>query len=217
MRPLAAAAVALAIVAIVLIYLREPDGEDKAPPPEAPVETIESEPEVESTAPAPEPLPLPEPAAPPLPHPRPRGPIEPLLAYAALVTSIVDPRLDAVDECRERFTLPPLSQLLARSTIIPGLGVGPHAQEAALQQTFVFEISTSNGAYVIDGVEPVESSLEFPAPDGTMRRVTFDDDRLDRCIAGVLRGATAPSGEPDGKRFWVEGHAGEAVYDLPTH
>jgi hypothetical protein len=217
MRPLAAAAVALAILAVVLIYAREPAGVDKAPRPEPPVETIESVPEVD-----PEPLPLPPPRetpARPVSRPRPRGPIErlePIGPHFWVMNRIVAPRLDAVDQCRERFTLPPMQQLLARSTVIPELGVGTRVQEAALQQTFVFEISTSDDTYVIDDVEVTESSLEFPAPDGTMRRLSFDDAALDRCLEGVLRGSRLESnGAANGERFWVEGRAGEAVYDLP--
>jgi len=137
---------------------------------------------------------------------------------SVVMQRLIDIRLDDVDRCRDRLTLPPLDQLLARSTVLAEMGVEKgRAQEASLQQTFVFQVSTSNEAYWIDSAEVIESWLDFPAPDGTMRRTSFDDATLDRCVEGALRGSKVESkGAPDGERFWVQGPAGEAVYDLPA-
>jgi hypothetical protein len=224
MRLLVAAALALACVAVVLIYVPERRPVDPMPRPEAPVDPMPRREapveEIESGPPSSPPPPPPETPARPVSRLRRRGPIEkleePFSPHFTLMNSIVDTRLDAVDQCRERFTLPPIRQLLARSTIISESGVGTRAQEAGLQQTFLFEIASADDAYFIDDVEVMESWLEFPAPDGTMRRLSFDDVALDRCIEGVLRGTRFDAkGVAKGERFWIEGHAGEAVYDLP--
>jgi hypothetical protein len=220
MRWLAAAAVALAGVALALILA--PERRPASPPPrsEAPVESIESAP---PAAVPPSPPPPPETPAPlplPVPEPPPRGPIEMIQSspHSQVMQRLIDLRLDDVDRCRDRLTLPPLQQLLPRSTVVPEGGVNTgRVQEASLQQTFVFQVSTSNDAYWIDSAEVIESSLEFPAPDGTLRRTSFDDPTLDRCVEGALCGSKVESnGVPDGQRFWVQGPAGEAVYDLPA-
>jgi hypothetical protein len=217
MRLLAAAAVALACVAVILIYLPERRPVDPTPPPGSPVDEIESAPPLAIPSSPPEtPVPLPL----PLPEPAPRGPIETIQAspHAGVMRRLIDMRLEEVDRCRERLTLPPLEQLLARSTVLSDAGVGPgRVQEASLQQTFVFQVSAANGAYLIDSAEVTESWLEFPAPDGTVRRTSFDDAILDRCVEGALRGTKLESdGAPDGERFRIQSPAGEAVYDLPA-
>jgi len=216
MRLLAAAAVALACVAVVLIYLSERRPVDPMPRPEAPVDGSEgASPEAIPSSPPPEtptPLPLPVPGQPA------RGAIEMVQTspHSGVMRRLIDLRLEDVDRCRDRLTLPPLEQLLARSTVIADMPAG-RVQEASLQQTFVFAVSTSNGAYLIDSVEAIESWLEFPGPDGTLRRTSFDDATLDRCIEGAFRGTRLESaGAPDGERFWIQSPAGEAVYDLPA-
>jgi hypothetical protein len=219
MRWLAAAALAIAGVALALILVPERRPASPAPRSEAPVETIESAP---PAAMPPSPPPPPETPAPlplPVPAPPPRGPIETIQSspHGAVMQRLIDLRLDDVDRCRDRLTLPPLDQLLARSTVLAEMGVAKPVQEASLQQTFVFQVSTSNDAYWIDSAEVIESTLEFPAPDGTLRRTSFDDATLDRCVEAALRGSRLESkGVPDGERFWVQGPAGEAVYDLPA-
>ena len=88
-------------------------------------------------------------------------------------------------------------------------------QEIDLHQIVLFEISTVKNGFWVDSAKVVETSLEFPAPDGSRRRATVDDAALNRCVESVLVGARLRwEGIAPGERFRTDVLAGEAVYDI---
>ncbi|MGZ6124648.1 MAG: hypothetical protein ACXWLR_06785 [Myxococcales bacterium] len=129
-------------------------------------------------------------------------------------------REDAVDACRDRIKLPPVDKLLAWSTVIRRANpilqpVQETVQEISMEQSILFEISTSIDAYQLVSSKVIETWLEFPGQDGSLRRSPFSDASLDRCVESALTGAIVDSpGVVAGETFRIQGHAGEAVYDL---
>jgi hypothetical protein len=134
--------------------------------------------------------------------------------HSTVMDMLVRTRQDAVDECRDRFKLPRVEELLASSTVIANRL--PSVREAALQQSILFQISLAKDGCHLESAQVIDTWVEFPAPDGTLRRASLADASLDRCVERVLQGARAEanaSATPE--RFWIQGRAGEAVYDLP--
>jgi len=125
-------------------------------------------------------------------------------------------RQDAVDACRDDFKMPRMQELLPQSVVIAARGA-PFAsvQEASMRQIVSVDVVVTRDGSGIEGAHVLETSLEFPAPDGTLRRVLLADDSLDRCVERALvEGSdTAPPG-PIVERFTMVGIAGEAVFDL---
>ena len=133
------------------------------------------------------------------------------LAYALFRS-----REDDVDACRDRYTPPSMPDLLSRSRLIAAAtpGVRP-LQEIDMHQIILFDISSVKDGFWLDSAKVLETSLEFPAPDGSRRRATVDDASLNRCVESVLGGARVPSqGVGPGERLRVKVLAGEAVYDI---
>ena len=84
-----------------------------------------------------------------------------------------------------------------------------------MEQTILFEISASIDAWQLVSATVIDTWLEFPGPDGPLRRSPFSDASLDRCVENALAGAIVESpGVVAGETFRMKGHAGEAVYDL---
>jgi len=125
-------------------------------------------------------------------------------------------REDHVDACRDRYTPPPIADLVPRSRLIAEAIPGrTPVQEIDLHQIVLFDISTVKDGFWVDSAKVVETSLEFPAPDGSRRRATVDDAALNRCVESVLVGALLRSeGVAPGERFRIDVLAGEAVYDI---
>jgi len=123
-------------------------------------------------------------------------------------------RQDAVDACRDHFEMPSMKELLPQSTVIAPRG--GQSKEASMQQIVSVEIARTEDGFRVEDARVVETSLEFPGPDGTLRRVFLADDSLDRCVerAFVDPGYDTSRGR-EIERFVVQDIAGEAVYDLP--
>ena len=138
------------------------------------------------------------------------------LRHRQAMLALARVRQDAVDDCRDRVKLPPVAKLLPWSTPVgpPGSFEQP-VQEISMEQTIVFDVATSAGAWHLVAATVIETWLSFPASDGSLRRSPFSDPSLDRCVEGALAGAVVRSpGVAAGERFLIQGHAGEAVYDL---
>jgi hypothetical protein len=221
MRNLTIAALAICCVVVAILVIRNGRDPEKAVAPivEEPAREIAA-PEVSSPSPPPVPVAPDAGTAPAVEEPAetiesvPSLPIDHPHALAAF--GIARAREDDVDACRDHFTLPPLDQLLARSRVIAAPVAGQtRVQEADLHQLILFEISTSRDAYLLDSARVIESWLEFPAPDGSLRRTPVNDASLNRCVESALAGAQFRSGiGAEGETFQVKGFAGEAVYDL---
>jgi hypothetical protein len=125
-------------------------------------------------------------------------------------------REDDVDACRDRYSPPPIAELVARSRLIAAAFPGRRPlQEIDMHQIVRFDISSVKDGFWLDSAKVLETSLEFPAPDGSRRRTLVDDASLNRCVESVLAGARlASEGSVPGERFRVEVLAGEAVYDI---
>ena len=136
------------------------------------------------------------------------------MALLALTRS----REDAVDACRDRVKLPPVMQLLpwamplARATD----SERHEEEEISMEQVLLFEITASKSGYRISWAKVVETWLVFPdASRRSLLRAPFNDEALDRCVEEALRGAVARvEGVKPGETFRIQGHAGEAVFDL---
>jgi hypothetical protein len=53
----------------------------------------------------------------------------------------------------------------------------------------VLQISSSDSGSLLEFAQVIDTWLEFPAPDGTLRRASLADTALDRCVEGALQGA----------------------------
>jgi len=132
-------------------------------------------------------------------------------AFRAIFTG---KRQDAVDACRDHFEMPSMKELLPQSTVISPRG--GHVKEASMRQIVSLEISRTEDGFRVEDARVVETSLEFPAPDGTLRRVFLADDSLDRCVErAFVEPGYDTSRRREIERFTVQDIAGEAVYDLP--
>jgi hypothetical protein len=124
-------------------------------------------------------------------------------------------REDDVDACRDRYTPPPMADLVSRSRLIAAATPGGRpVQEIDMHQIILFEISSVKDGFWLDSAKVLETSLEFPAPDGSRRRAIVVDASLNRCVESALAGARVPGGMASGERLSVKVFAGEAVYDL---
>jgi hypothetical protein len=134
--------------------------------------------------------------------------------HRSAFAGIFGKRQDAVDACRDHFEMPKLQELLPQSTVVSPYG--GKAKEASMRQIVSVEITRTEDGYRVEDAHVVETSLEFPGPDGTLRRVLLADDSLDRCVerAFVEPGDDTSRGR-EIERFIVQDIAGEAVYDLP--
>ena len=124
-------------------------------------------------------------------------------------------RQDAVDDCRDRVRLPPVAKLVDWAVVVGPLSSDrPPVEEISMQQSIVFDVVSSKGAYRLVSAMVVDTWLEFPR-DGWILRAPFSDPSLERCVEHALAGARAESaGAVPGERFRIQGRAGEAVYDL---
>lgn len=157
------------------------------------------------------------------PPPKPSVPIEDSSASGSVnprhlhaMLALARAREAAVDGCRDQVTLPPVDKLLQWSTVIrPAEGDREPVQEISMEQSILFEISSSIDAFQLVSAKVTETWLEFPAPDGALLRSPFSDASLDRCVERALAGAIVDSpGAVSGEAFRILGHAGEAVFDL---
>ena len=136
--------------------------------------------------------------------------------HRSLFAQIFRTRQDAVDACRDHFQMPRVKDLFSASTIIGGRGSpGSNLQEASMRQLVALDVVRTKDGYRLEGARVVETSLEFPGPDGTLRRALIADDSVDRCVERAFLDtrydfATGLVVE----RFSVVDVAGEAVYDL---
>jgi len=132
----------------------------------------------------------------------------------AFATIFRGKRQDAVDACRDHFEMPRMQELLPQSTVIGP--AGGSVKEASMRQIVSVEITRTEEGFRVEDAHVVETSLEFPAPDGTLRRVLLADDSLDRCVErAFLATADDTSRGREVERFTVQDIAGEAVFDLP--
>lgn len=84
-----------------------------------------------------------------------------------------------------------------------------------MRQVIALDVSLTKDGLDVEDVRVTKTILEFPAPDGTLRRALIADGYLNRCVErAMLQPLVAPSSGPALERFWIEGIAGEAVYDL---
>jgi hypothetical protein len=133
-----------------------------------------------------------------------------------LFAQIFRTRQDAVDACRDRFQVPRVQELLPASTIIDGRGSpGSNLQEASMRQLVALDVVRTKDGYRLEAARVVETSLEFPGPDGTLRRALIADDSVDRCVERAFLDTRYDfSTGLVVERFSVVDVAGEAVYDL---
>lgn len=203
-------AAGLLVAGIGVARLRE-ETPEPAPPASQPPPRLESAPEpltvqarpIAVQAPPEAPVPIEDAAA----------TVDPRHFQAML--ALARARQDAVDDCRDRISLPPVDKLRAWSTGIERIDPNnAPAEEISMQQTILFEVATTKGAYRLLSATVVDTWLEFPR-DGWIRRAPFSDPSLERCVEGALAGARVESpGVVAGERFRIQGRAGEAVYDL---
>jgi len=218
MRRLAIGALVLCCGAIALLMVRsegEPVRMAAVPALETSAPKVGSEQDVTSRPVEPAPAPPPTSRAPPepverFPPPRTDDP------HWRTAFAVFRSREDDVDACRDRYTPPPIADLVPRSRLIAAAIPGQRpVQEIDLHQIVLFEISTVKNGFWVDSAKVVETSLEFPAPDGSRRRATVDDAALNRCVESVLVGARLHSERiAPGERFRIDVLAGEAVYDI---